>query len=107
MFIRHPYPTIPYSTTTRIHCLYTHPALNRTLQTPVHVEEVKALYKTRIERALFRAQGLELLTELLAQTPALPMQVDLLVGFMRALRKVREGGAPKSGLLRGGGMTMN
>lgn len=62
-------------------------------QAPVKVEEVKLLYRTRTERAICRTQGLGLLTELLAQTSAVPMQVDLLVGFMQGLRKVSAAGA--------------
>lgn len=61
------------------------------------MEELKALYETRKDRTFFRAQGLELLTELLAQRSAVPMQVDLLVSFMRALRKVRGRSAEKQG----------
>lgn len=53
------------------------------------MEEIKALQRIRSRRAAFRAEGLELLTDLLAQSTAPSTQAELLGAFMRALREVR------------------
>lgn len=47
------------------------------------------MQRIRSRRASHRAEGIELLSDLLAESTAPSLQADLLEAFMRALREVR------------------